>query len=107
MAEQRREARIEINHEFADVASFLREYAQNVSADGVFIRTAEVLSVGTPVQLKFTVIVDDFETIEGEGEVVRAIEPQDSDTPGMGVVFTSLTPASQQVLARLFTKSKT
>ena len=107
MTEQRREERLEINREFADVSSFLREYALNISAGGVFIRTAEVLPLGTKVKLKFTIIVDDFETIEGEGEVVRAVEPEDSNTPGVGVVFTSLTPASQQVLTRLFTKSST
>lgn len=103
MTEQRRAHRVEINHAFRNVEEFLREYALNVSLGGVFIRTAEVVPVGTLVQLRFTVIVDDFETIEGEGKVVRAIEPHDSDTPGIGVVFTNLTPQSREVLARLFT----
>lgn len=100
--DQRRQERVAINHEFASLADFVAEYAMNLSKDGAFIRTAEVLPVGTLVNLKFTVIVEDFETIEGEGRVVRAVEAADSDTPGIGVVFTSLTPQSREVLARLF-----
>lgn len=99
---QRKTIRTEINHEFGSVNEFMREYAMNISDTGVFIRTAEVLPVGTKVRLKFSVIVDDFETIEGIGEVVRSVEVDDSETPGMGVVFTELTPESQGVLARLF-----
>ena len=86
--DRRRHPRKEINHEFRDVEDFLREYALNVSLDGVFIRTSEVLPVGTPVQLKFSVLGEDWETIEGEGEVVRSVEAEDSEEPGMGVVFT-------------------
>ena len=70
--------------------------------DGVFIRTADVLPVGTEVNLKFSVIVDDFETIEGEGRVVRSVTVDESPNPGVGVVFTSLTDESREVLARLF-----
>ena len=103
--DKRQTERIGINHEFGSVDEFLREYALNLSLGGVFIRTNEVLSVGTVVDLKFTVIVDDFETIEGEGRVVRAVLPGQSDRPGIGVVFTKLSPRSKQVLARLFTLS--
>ena len=103
MKDKRTEDRVQINHEFRDFGEFLREYAMNISEGGVFIRTADVLPVGTLVKLNFSVIVEDFETIEGEGQVVRAVEAEDSDTPGIGVVFTSLTDASRQVLARLFT----
>ncbi len=105
MDDKRQDDRVAINREFKDVDELMREYAMNISRGGVFIRTAEVLPVGTKVQLKFTVILEDFETIEGEGEVVRAVEPQDSETPGIGVVFTSLAGKSQEVLVRLFTKS--
>ena len=61
--DQRKDLRTEINHEFGSVNEFMREYAMNISDKGVFIRTAEVLPVGTKVRLKFTVIVDYFETI--------------------------------------------
>jgi len=102
MSDKRQGPRTEINHAFRSVESFLKEYALNVSMDGVFIRTAEVLPVGTEVNLKFSVIVDDFETIEGEGRVVRSVTADESPTPGVGVVFTNLTDESREVLARLF-----
>lgn len=102
MDDRRNEVRYEINHEFRSVDEFLREYAMNVSANGVFIRTPEPLPIGTKVRLKFTVVVDDFETIEGVGKVVRSIQPGGAEPPGIGVVFTSLNDRSRDILARLF-----
>lgn len=104
MPDKRQGPRANINFEFRSVESFLKEYAMNVSMDGVFIRTAEVLPVGTEVNLRFSVIVEDFEIIEGEGRVVRSVTAEVSDTPGVGVVFTTLTDESREVLARLFTR---
>ena len=46
------------------------------------------------MNLQFTVIMDDIETIEGIGEVVRV----EDDPPGMGVVFTQLSHYSQHLL---------
>jgi uncharacterized protein (TIGR02266 family) len=102
MAEKRQAPRFEVNRVFADAGELIREYAMNVSLGGCFIRTAEVLPVGTEVSLEFTVILDDLETIEGAGEVTRVVEPGGGEPPGVGVVFTSLTPASREVLVRLF-----
>lgn len=109
---KRRGQRIAINHAFRNVDAFLREYALNISAGGVFIRTTELWPVGTEVNLNFSVILDDIETIEGEGRVVRVVAAGQSDGegelevlgPGLGVVFTSLTPASKAVLAKIFTR---
>ncbi len=103
--DQRRVQRVEVNHEFASVGEFVREYALNLSTHGVFIRTAEVVPVGTIVRLRFSVIADHLEMIEGEGRVVRAVEPEDSEVPGVGVVFTKLTPESEGVLAKLFVRT--
>ncbi|MEO1174595.1 MAG: PilZ domain-containing protein [Myxococcota bacterium] len=99
--DQRREPRVQVNHEFASLDSFLQEYLMNVSRGGAFIRSEDVLDEETLVDLRFTVIVDDFETIEGQGRVVRA---QHEEPKGFGVVFTSLTDESREVLARLFTQ---
>jgi hypothetical protein len=52
----------------------------------VFIKSATPLAVGTSVNLRFTVIMDDIETIEGVGEVMRV----ETNPPGMGVVFREL-----------------
>jgi len=93
-----RAERVTINKEFASVDQFINEYVVNVSRSGAFIRSKDPLAVGTAVNLKFTVIMDDLETIEGIGEVVRVTGQ------GMGVVFTKLSARSHAVLARLLTK---
>ena len=97
--EQRKDTRITINKEFESFDAFVHEYVTNVSRSGVFIRSKEPLPVGTEVNLTFTVIMDDVETIEGTGQVVRV---QD-DPPGMGVAFTRLTKYSEDLLVRLLT----
>jgi uncharacterized protein (TIGR02266 family) len=102
MTDSRRdEQRVTINMEFESFDAFINEYVTNISRSGAFIRSKNPLPVGTPVNLKFTVIMDDIETIEGAGEVVRV----ESDPPGMGVVFTHLTAFSQQLIERLLTRS--
>jgi uncharacterized protein (TIGR02266 family) len=97
-----RDDRVTINHEFSSVDQFIAEYVTNISRSGVFIRTKNPLTVGTKVNLRFTVIMDELETIEGIGEVVRT---QDGP-PGMGVVFVSLTSHSQDLIAKLITRRR-
>jgi uncharacterized protein (TIGR02266 family) len=95
-----RAERATVNHEFASIQEFLTEYVSNISRSGVFIESRNPLPVGTKVNLKFTVILDDPEIIEGVGEVVRT-----SERPrGMGVVFISLSPVSQRLIAELLTR---
>ena len=95
----REHKRVTINKEFESFDAFVHEYVTNVSRTGVFIRSKEPLPVGTEVQLTFTVIMDEVETIEGSGKVVRV----EQDPPGMGVAFTELTKYSEDLLARLLT----
>ena len=78
--------RLTINKEFESFDAFIQEYVTNISRTGVFIKSSTPLAVGTRVNLRFTVIMDDIETIEGVGEVVRV----EKDPPGMGVVFREL-----------------
>ena len=98
--EQRADRRLTINKEFESFDAFVHEYVTNVSRSGIFIRSKDPLPVGTKVRLTFTVIVEEVETIEGDGEVVRVQE----DPPGMGVVFTELTEYSETLLTRLLTR---
>jgi len=93
----RKDERVTINKEFESYDAFINEYVTNISRSGVFIRSKTPLAVGTRVNLRFTVIMDDIETIEGVGEVVRVHD----DPPGMGVVFTELTEESQKIIDRL------
>ncbi len=99
MNEQRNFERRDINKEFESIEEFISEYVTNISRGGVFIRSRSPLPVGTTVNLKFTVILDDFELIEGEGEVMRSID--DPEIGGMGVRFTKLTDHSRAVLEKL------
>ncbi len=96
-ASGRQEPRVTINKEFDSFDQFVREYVTNISRSGVFIKTAAPLAVGSIVNLKFTVVMDAVETIEGEGEVVRV----ESNPAGMGVVFRKLGQYSKQLVERL------
>ena len=96
---KRGDKRVTINKEFESFDAFVHEYVTNVSRSGVFIRSKEPLEIGTEVHLTFTVIMDEVETIEGTGKVVRV----EDDPPGMGVAFTKLTKYSEDLLVRLLT----
>jgi uncharacterized protein (TIGR02266 family) len=95
----RQETRVTINKAFDSFDQFIQEYVTNISRSGVFIKTKQPLPVGTMVNLRFSVIMDDVESIEGEGEVVRV----ETDPPGMGVVFRKLSGYSQNLIEKLLT----
>jgi len=99
-AHKPREARLTINKEFGSFEAFIEEYVTNVSRTGAFVKRADPPPVGTEIDLKFTVIMDDIETIEGVGKIVRVQE----EPPGMGVVFTRISHHSQHLLERLLTR---
>jgi uncharacterized protein (TIGR02266 family) len=92
--------RLTINKEFESFDAFIQEYVTNISRTGVFIKSSTPLAVGTRVNLRFTVIMDDIETIEGVGEVVRV----EKDPPGMGVVFRELSSYSKGLIDKLLTQ---
>ena len=96
-SDARREERVTINKEFESYDAFITEYVTNISRSGVFVRSKNPLEVCTKVDLRFTVIMDDVEVIDGVGEVVRVHD----DPPGMGLVFIELPEASQKIIDRL------
>jgi hypothetical protein len=96
-ANKRAGERVTINKEFESFDAFIQEYVTNISRTGVFIKTQSPLAVGTRVNLRFTVIMEDIETIEGIGEVVRV----ETDPPGMGVVFRELGAYSKDLIEKL------
>lgn len=99
MSDERKDERVTINKEFESYDAFISEYVTNISRSGVFVRSKTPLAIGTKVNLRFTVIMDDIETIEGVGEVVRVHD----DPPGMGVVFTELGSYSKSLIEKLLT----
>ena len=102
-SEQRMHTRVAINDEFECIEEFVAEYVTNISEGGIFIRSKNPLKVGTKVSLKFSVILDDIEVIEGEGEVVRVDTGPNS---GMGVVFTRLTGSSKRLVDRICARAE-
>ena len=99
--EMRLEDRVTINKEFDSFESFIQEYVTNISRSGVYIRSQSPLPAGTKVNLRFSVIMDEIEIVEGVGEIVR------SDENGMGVVFTELTGYSRNLIERLLVQRGT
>jgi uncharacterized protein (TIGR02266 family) len=104
MSEKRAAERLTVNREFETIQEFIAEYVSDISRTGVFIRSDDPLPVGTRVDLRFTVIAGDFETIEGIGEVVRVVEAGGDEATGMGVVFVELTNYSAKLVEQLLTK---
>jgi uncharacterized protein (TIGR02266 family) len=100
MDNNRREDRLTINKEFDSFDQFVQEYVTNLSRSGAFIKTSTPLPVGSEVTLRFTVVTDDVEVIEGVGEVVRV----ETDPPGMGVVFKKLSKYSAKLIEKLLAK---
>ena len=105
-SKRRGAARVRINREFDTIDEFISEYVSDISQSGVFIRSDDPLPRGTKVDLRFTVIDEDMETIEGVGEVTRVVAPGGDKVPGMGVVFTELASTSTRLLERLLIRRK-
>jgi uncharacterized protein (TIGR02266 family) len=95
--DRRHTTRVTINKRFDSFDQFVTEYVTNVSGDGVFIRSDTPLPVGTEITLKFAVVLDEIESVEGTGIVVRV----ERDPPGMGVVFKELDGYSKELVERL------
>lgn len=101
MREKRARARrVDVNLEFDSLEHMLSEYLTNLSRSGAFIRTNEPWPVGTRLRLRFTVLADDPEILEGVAEVVRVNErPR-----GMGVEFVELSEPSRRIIERVLSR---
>ena len=98
-SDRRRYERQTVNREFESIDAFVTEYVTDISGGGIYIRSKDPLPLGTLVSLRFTLLLDEIETIEGVGEVVR-VEAAGLDA-GMGVRFKDLTPLSREIVQRI------
>lgn len=73
----------------------------NISVSGVFVRFGGAIAVGTHVNLNFTILCEEVETISGVGEVVRVQECPS----GIGVEFRSMSEESMALIERLVAKA--
>lgn len=88
--EERRNAeRVAVNREFSSLDDSFT-YVTDLSETGVFIQTNKPQPIGTRIQMRFTVLLDDPVVIAGTGIVVR----HQADPPGMGIRFEALDPAT-------------
>ena len=101
-AQQRIPAQIKVRLKLPDVDSFLERYATNISRGGIFVQTQRTKPKGTVVQIEFQ-IADASPVVRGEARVVYTVpyDPENAEKPhGMGVKFTRLDPASQELIDR-------
>ncbi len=101
--EKRNHDRVPVNQEFACISDYIAEYVTSISPGGVFIRSQKPLPVGTRVDLTFSVILDDVETVHGEGEVVRV--QNEEGNKGMGVAFTKLNAKSKEFIDQIMERA--
>lgn len=95
MLEHRKHARARltflVQYRFKDFETFARQWAQNISVGGMYVKTHEAYDEGTLVVVSFS-LEDGGRLIEGLGRVVHA------SAEGMGLEFVSLDDASIQVI---------
>ncbi|MBI5511258.1 MAG: TIGR02266 family protein [Deltaproteobacteria bacterium] len=82
-----------------DLQEFMREFAVNVSAGGMFIRSTDPYPKGAFVYLQFR-LADGAKLIEGLAKVVH-VNPPAHAVPGMGLEFVNLDAASQELIDRI------
>lgn len=83
---QRASERVPVNSAFASMPGSI--YVSDLSEQGVFVHTAELIPQGSIIDVRFTVLLDDPVVIEARGKVMRHSE----DPLGIGIRFTSLSP---------------
>lgn len=79
-------------------ATFLYASITNISEMGIFVRTVYPLAVGTRLTLRFAPPrMPEAFILRGIVQWVNAIRPlADNPNPGMGVVFSDLTPEDRE-----------
>ena len=89
--DRRRGERHAINPEFAQLEPGTLTFVSDLSEYGVFIQTRARAPVGSTIDMRFTVLLDDPIVIHGPG---RVIHHQD-EPRGMGVMFVNLSAVMQ------------
>ncbi|MCA9659169.1 MAG: PilZ domain-containing protein [Myxococcales bacterium] len=100
--ERRRAERFPINYEFSSLAPGSVIFVSNISETGAFIQSRQRLPIGTALELRFTVLLDDPVVISASGRVVY----HGDDPRGMGVEFTDVTPEMALRLADVVSQAR-
>lgn len=83
---RRRAERVPVNSEFGTLPG--PTYVSDLSEGGVFVHTDQLLAIGSAVELRFTVLLEDPVVLQARGRVVR----HQDDPRGMGIEFTRIAP---------------
>ena len=76
----------------------------NLAIGGVFLHSTYLLPVGFPVNLEME--IEEGESLDVRGEVVHGTTADESDLPGMGVLFTKLDAENRERLLRFFVSER-
>ncbi|MDX1630672.1 MAG: TIGR02266 family protein [Thermoanaerobaculia bacterium] len=87
----------EVELQFDTVAEFVREYSENLSLGGMFVKTGEPKPQGTPV--RFVLHLGDYD-LRGSGEVawIRRVAGGPEEPAGMGICFQDLAPEDREII---------
>jgi uncharacterized protein (TIGR02266 family) len=94
---------VRIRLRYADLDTFVEKFAPNVTRGGVFLASRNIQPVGAIIAFEIQLLGGEV-VMAGQGKVswVKDFNPAEPQRPyGMGVQFTSLTPATKVVLTRL------
>jgi PilZ domain len=87
---------VAVRYKYESIIDFVETQSMNVSRTGMFIASADPVTVGTVLDFEVT-LSDGFCLLKGRAEVARS-----SQTPrGLGVKFVQLDAASQKLIGRI------
>ena len=95
---------IQVNYHTVD--SFFRDFADNISAGGMFIATPKPLKQGTGLSLEFLLPENDY-PIHVKAKVAwsRSV-PSEGQKRGMGVKFDNLSPSAKDKINTIVKRLK-
>ncbi len=88
---------VPVRCKFASIIDFVETQSVNISRSGMFLTTAEVVPLGTMLELEVG-LADGMALLKGKGEVMRVSA---GPPAGLGVKFVELDSASQKLVDRI------
>jgi Tfp pilus assembly protein PilZ len=102
--DRRRDRRLPMNAAVSKLDPRATTPVSDLSASGVFVHTADPLPIGSEIELKFTVHLEEPVLFEARGRVVR--HGATGEPIGMGVEFIELDDSMRDVLKKLELKAE-
>jgi uncharacterized protein (TIGR02266 family) len=90
----------EVLREFTDIDDLAKEYCDNLSLGGMFIKSSNPLPVGTTFAFKLKTNTDGKD-ISGTAKVEWVREEEGDESIGMGVRFIELNDKSLEIIFRI------